>query len=193
MANIDMRNNNHTCPSGLSLISSPKRLCDVTNVGRYASNSFSVQDVQYTHVCGKIIGYQNRALAAFMDHKRTINSSYVFGASLTNGENPRQHLWTFAGAMDESRGNGQLKCFCIKLMMTSLIFFRGSSYSELSWNCDTALRVRYNYTTGVLQLFNPLWDGKGCGRTITCYSRTNTCCSFNTPPWFVKGLPPLLY
>ena len=29
---------------------------------------------------------------------------------------------------------------------------------------------------------DPLWDGKGCGPT-------NTCCSFNHPPWFVKNLP----
>ena len=114
VANIDMRNNSHTCSSGLSLISSPKRLCDVTSIGGCVSNSFGVQDVQYTHVCGKIIGYQNRALAAFPYHKRTINSSYVFGVSLTHGENPRQHIWTFAGAMDESSGNGHLKCFLHK-------------------------------------------------------------------------------
>ena len=50
VANIDMRNNSHTCPS---LISSPKRLCDVTSNG-CVSNSFSVRDVQYSHVCGKI-------------------------------------------------------------------------------------------------------------------------------------------
>ena len=28
---------------------------------------------------------------------------------------------------------------------------------------------------------NPLWDGSGCGST-------STCCSFNTPPWFLKEL-----
>ena len=36
-------------------------------------------------------------------------------------------------------------------------------------------------SNGVLQPADPLWDGKGCGPT-------NTCCSFNTPPWFVKDL-----
>ena len=29
---------------------------------------------------------------------------------------------------------------------------------------------------------DPLWDGQGCGRL-------NTCCAFNNPPWFMKGLP----
>ena len=32
-----------------------------------------------------------------------------------------------------------------------------------------------------LQPADPLWDGKGCGPT-------NTCCSFNNPPWFIKNL-----
>ena len=45
VANIDMRNNSHTCPSGLSLISSHKRLCDITRYGPCVSKSFSVQDV----------------------------------------------------------------------------------------------------------------------------------------------------
>ena len=100
VANIDMRNNSHTCPSGLSLISSPKRLCDVTSSG-CVSNSFSVQDVQYSHVCGKIIGYQNRLPVAFHHSSRGIDGDYVYGVSLTHGQNPRNHIWTFAGAPDE--------------------------------------------------------------------------------------------
>ena len=84
VANIDMRNNSHTCPSGLRLISSPKRLCDRTSPG-CVSNSFSVQDVQYSHVCGKIIGYQNRIPLGFYFFSRGIDRDYVFGVSLTHG------------------------------------------------------------------------------------------------------------
>ena len=29
---------------------------------------------------------------------------------------------------------------------------------------------------------DPLWDGAGC-------ESPNTCCSFNTPPWFYRQLP----
>ena len=32
-----------------------------------------------------------------------------------------------------------------------------------------------------LQTTDPLWDGKGCGPT-------NSCCSFNSPPWFARDL-----
>ena len=96
VANLDMRNNSHTCPSRLSLISSPKRLCDVTSVG-CVSNSFSVQDVQYSHVCGKIIGYQNGGLPAFYYGYRGINGAYVYGVSLTHGQNQRNHVCWCSG------------------------------------------------------------------------------------------------
>ena len=37
-------------------------------------------------------------------------------------------------------------------------------------------------TYGVLYSQDPLWDGQGCG---TAY---NSCCAFNSPPWFCKEL-----
>ena len=35
-------------------------------------------------------------------------------------------------------------------------------------------------STNTINLNYPLWDGEDCG--------SNTCCSFNTPPWFWKQL-----
>ena len=90
VANIDMRNSSHTCPSGLSLTSSPIRLCDIPRYGPCVTNSFSVQDVQYSHVCGKIIGYQNFVPVAFNTNGRGIESEYMTGVSLTHGQNPRK-------------------------------------------------------------------------------------------------------
>ena len=181
VANIDMRNNSHTCPSGLSLISSPKRLCDGTNYV-YVSNSFSVQDVQYSHVCGKITGYQNRAPVAFYSYGRGIEREYVTGVSLTYGQNPRKHIWTFAGAVDETTNNYYYKCPCINPALDPRVSSYIPSFVGSDYFCDTALSVWYGAVPRALQPSDPLWDGKGCGPT-------NTCCSFNTPPWFVKDLP----
>ena len=180
VADIDMRNSSHTCPSGLSLISSsPKRLCDVTTVG-CVSNNFNVQDVQYSRVCGKIIGYQRQTGIAFYYYSRGIENTYVCGVSLTHGQNPRQHIWTFAGASDETTFREDLKCPCIYGTRNPSAS-RIPSFTENQYFCDTALSQRY---TGidVVHSSDPLWDGKGCGPL-------NTCCSFNTPPWFVKDLP----
>ncbi len=176
VANIDMRNTSQSCPSGLSLISSPKRVCDITSDG-CVSNTFSVQGFQYNKVCGKIIAYQKITSIAFHHGSRGIDRDYVFGVSLTHGQNPRKHIWTFAGASDETNRDYNFKCPCINTALTSsqVPSFVGNDYF-----CDTALSGRYTGSNQVYT-YDPLWDGKGCGST-------NRCCSFNTPPWFVKNL-----
>ena len=101
VANIDMTNTSQNCPSGLTLITSPKRLCDNTGQG-CVSTEFDVYQVQYSHVCGRVIAYQNEYLYGFHYQSRGINADYVFGVSLTHSQNPREHIWTFAGASDET-------------------------------------------------------------------------------------------
>ncbi len=179
VANIDMRNTSQSCPRGLSLISSPKRVCDITSTG-CDSNTFSVQGLQYNKVCGKIIGYQKRIPIAFRPGRLGIDRDYVFGVSLTHGLNSRKHIWTFAGASDETSNNYSYKCPCINTALTSSRF---PSFVRNDYFCDTAYSSHFpNYSPFPLQVNDPLWDGKGCGRT-------NTCCSFNSPPWFIKQLP----
>ena len=69
---------------------------------------FSTSGVEYTKVCGKVIAYQDRTTDAFCNDGRirganpTIDSNYVDGVSLTHGHTPRDHIWTFAAAIDES-------------------------------------------------------------------------------------------
>ncbi len=179
VANIDMRNTSQSCPSGLSLISSPKRICDITSRG-CVSNTFNVQGFQYSKVCGKIIGYHKSIPIAFSYRNRGIERDYVYGVSLTHGRNPRKHIWTFAGASDETTNNYNFKCPCINTAISSSYI---PSYVGNDYFCDTAYSSYYtNYSPYPLQVSDPLWDGQGCGRT-------NTCCSFNSPPWFVKQLP----
>ena len=183
VANIDMRNNSHTCPSGLRLISSPKRVCDVTSYPACVSNSFSVQDVQYSHVCGKIIGSQNRRSLAFHFSSRGVDRDYVYGVSLTHGQSPRKHIWTFAGAVDETTNTYTFKCPCINPALNPRVSSHIPSFVGNDYFCDTALSVFYaTVPYSALQPSDPLWDGRGCGPA-------STCCSFNTPPWFVKDLP----
>ncbi len=176
VANIDMRNTSQSCPSGLSLISSPKRVCDIPSNG-CVSNTFSVQGLQYNKVCGKIIAYQKITSIAFAHGSRGIDRDYVYGVSLTHGQNPRKHIWTFAGASDETNRHYDFKCPCIN---TALTLSRVPSFVGNDYFCDTALSGSYTGSNEVYT-YDPLWDGKGCGST-------NRCCSFNTPPWFVKNL-----
>ena len=182
VANIDMTNTSQQCPSGLTLISSPKRVCDLTSY-TCVSNTFTTQGMEYTHVCGRVIGYQNRIPLAFHYRSSGFEGAHVHGVSLTHGQNPRKHIWTFAGASDETAGESTFKCPCTNTAISppSIPSFIGNDYF-----CDTALSVHYNSVPTALQPSKPLWDGEGCGPS-------DTCCSFpggsSTPPWFAKHLP----
>ena len=184
VANIDMTNTSQNCPSGLNLISSPKRVCDITSNG-CVSTEFDVHGVQYSHVCGRVIAYQNRVSIAFYYQPRGIDVDYVYGVSLTHGQNQREHIWTFAGASDETSFDSSFKCPCINTNINpppTVPSFIGSDYF-----CDTALESRWNSISDLasVHVSDPLWDGEGCGST-------NTCCNDPqrevNPPWFVKTL-----
>ena len=184
VANIDMTDTSQNCPSGLSLTTSPKRVCDITSRGCVSTN-FDIHGAQYSHICGRVIGYQKNFLSAFFFHSRGIDADYVYGVSLTHGQSPRENIWTFAGARDEIIGNSQWKCPCVNPNLDptpTLPSFIGNDYF-----CDTAFEIRYSSVPDYqsIQVSDPLWDGEGCGPT-------NTCCYDSdrevNPPWFVKSL-----
>ena len=156
VANIDMTNTSQNCPRGLSLISSQKRVCDFTSDG-CVSNDFDIHGVQYSHICGRVIGYQKSVNFAFRYHSRGIDGIYVSGVSLTHGQSPRQHIWTFAGALDEtSAHNLDHKCPCINPNLNptpTLPSFIGNDYF-----CDTALETTWNFVPNYqsIQVSDPL-------------------------------------
>ena len=107
VADIDMRNTSNTCPSGLTELTEDSiRLCgkNITGAG-CSSATITTHNVQYSHVCGKIIGYQQKSPDGFQQYQHnptlTIDDGYVDGISLTHGAHPREHIWTFAAALDE--------------------------------------------------------------------------------------------
>ena len=179
VAHLNMTDTNQHCPSGFRLITSPKRTCG-TPGQRCVSTTFPLNGVKYSRVCGKIIGYQYYTPDAFhpyyYDRSRTVDDQYVDGVSLTHGQSPRTHIWTFAAAVDEIQ-SGQYVCPCTKTNS----FFTGvvPPFIQGDYFCDTGSRysrqARWYYT-------DPLWDGSGCGPT-------SSCCGFNNPPWFCKQLP----
>ena len=183
VANIDMTNTSQNCPNGLNLTSSPKRVCDITSTG-CVSNDFDIYGAQYSHICGRVIGYQKNTLGAFYRHSRGINADYVYGVSLTHGQSPRQHIWTFAGALDETAEfYSSNKCPCVNPNLdptSTLPDFIGNDYF-----CDTAFETFYysvpNYES--IQVSDPLWDGEECGPTSTCCHDQQRNVN---PPWFVK-------
>ena len=181
VAKLDMTNS-HQCPPGTRLRADhSKRLCgiDINGPG-CSSTTFTPQGIEYSRVCGKVIGYQYASPDSFRDIQRsgnTINDNYVDGISLTYGS-PRMHIWTFAASPDEDDDHAHYSCPC-----TNIHHARSAqlppSFVGNDYFCDTGST---QVVQGRLYPDDPLWDGAGCGPA-------NTCCSLNNPPWFLKQLP----
>ena len=180
VASINMNDTSSTCPSGLRTLTSPRRLCAMNTDGPACSSAvFPVQGIQYSQVCGKVIGYQQGSPDAFHPYtvgSQTIDSNYVDGISLTQGSS-RKHIWTFAVAIHEHNSRPESVCPCTNTRNTppppSVPNFVGTDYF-----CDTGSENNFE---NIFYGDDPLWDGAGCGQ----YS---TCCSWNSPPWFRKQL-----
>ena len=184
VAELDMTNSNQHCPNGLrQRTDSNIRTCEITSGAKCSSVIFNLQSlVMYSRICGMIQGYQVGSTDSFGNSGRginpTIEQNYVDGISLTHGH-PRQHIWTFAAAPDEVGTIPHHNCPCISTNLASRAI-QPPSYVGDDYFCDTASVDRY-----IINHFysdDPLWDGAGCGPL-------NTCCSFNSPPWFYKQLP----
>ena len=176
---LDMTNNSTQCPSGLrQRTDSNIRTCTRNSILKGCSSvTLYTSNIHYSRVCGMIKAYQFGTTDAFGTNPFDISSYYVDGVSLTHGR-PRQHIWTFAAALDETTSYPQTKCPCTNINTADSATlppeFVGNDYF-----CDTGSSGRYAY---IFYSGDPLWDGTGCGPL-------NTCCSFNNPPWFYKLLP----
>ena len=178
VANLDMTDPSQQCPDGFRRVNrttAPLRTCGRPGPAECVSTTFPVHGIEYSQVCGRVIGYQFGAPDAFVT-SATIDDTYVDGVSLTHGISPRQHIWTFAAALEELSSNHDV-CPCTQpdLPYTGAV----PSFVGQNYFCETGTRLR---SPLIFYAYDPLWDGQGC-------RGNSTCCSFNNPPWFCKQLP----
>ena len=183
-AYLNMSDPTQTCPPAWELITTPRRSCarpsNASNWSCYSA-MFPAQGIQYSQICGRIIGYQYGAPEAFIDSEgRTIDGFYVDGVSLTYGS-PRQHIWTFANALDEYPSHYVSICPCSNFNEQYTVD-RVPSFVGNDYFCETGVPPGQKHRSGTFYPDDPLWDGQGCGAN-------STCCTFNNPPWFCKQLP----
>ena len=179
VAYLDMKDTSQQCPEGFTMRSEPKRTSELIDSG-CTPIFYPSRNIQYSKVGGRVRAYQYGDTYAFarysVGYGTTIDSNYVSGMSITHGESPRKHIWTFAAALDETYSNYNV-CPCTKTdtpYTGRVPLFIGNDYF-----CDTGSREQYE---GRYYSEDPLWDGEGCGPT-------SSCCQFNSPPWFCKELP----
>ena len=183
-----MTDPNQQCPGAWTLrncSSEPRRLCGRGNSGTSClSVIYNTYGMNYTRVCGRVIGYEDRSPSAFSGNsngQRSIDSIYLDGVSVTYGPpGARQHIWSFAASLTETGTPIVWSCPCAN--RTNL--GRVPSYVGNDYFCESG-----NPGPGSVTEFypsDPLWDGEGCG--------VSTCCELSyppgvTPPWFCKQLP----
>ena len=174
VAELNMTDTSQQCPNGLvERDSSGTRRCEIDD---FSSGCFptmySTLNVSYTKVCGRITAYQVGSTNSFRrfyeNFQTTIDSVYVDGVSLTHGS-PRQHIWTFAVALERISEGGLASSACPCQNVLSPPLYVGEDYF-----CDAGYD---DYETDEFGLQTaPLFDETDC-----------LCC--DNPPWFYKQLP----
>ena len=187
LAYLDMTDSTENCPSGFKLRTSGDiRACGraASSIGSCTSVQFPSNDISYSQVCGRVVGYQYGSIDAIQsaygdpNHHNDINSYYVDGVSITHGS-PRQHVWTLMGGLyEDNSNNGQPSCPCSPAgspYKNNLQSFIGNDYFCESGNPTSIWKDSHFYPS------DPLWDGKEC-------SREGDCCTAPGLPWFHKDL-----
>ncbi len=173
VAHFDMTDPNQQCPSGFRLKTSPKRVCAKTRGEGCTSITFPAHSVQYSRVCGRMQAYQYASPdgigAYYNSQERSLDGAYVDGVSISHGQSPRKHIWTFAAKVKIDTLTNV--CDCIN---------HPAPYVGNDYFCDSGI---YSDDDWAAVLYpDPLWDGEECGPN-------RPCCQFNSPPWFCKELP----
>ena len=105
---LDMTDPNQNCPESLELkMYGSRRLCAKKSEGR-ACDSITVplNGTAYTQVRGRVQGLQWGSTGAFASGGSNIDDVYVDGVSITYGESPRKHVWSFGSGINQYRNNG---------------------------------------------------------------------------------------
>ena len=177
LAYFDMTDPSQNCPAIFDQFrTESKWLCGKRRSG-CISAVFPSNGVAFSRVCGRVIGYQQGEPDAFkplyVNPLTTIDDLYVDGVSITHGKSPRDHIWTFAAAQDETQ-SGYRVCPCT---LNGTYDGRVPDFIGSDYTCETGSRT--SASSDSFYGADPLWDGQGCGQSSSCCDR---------PPGFCKEL-----
>ena len=181
VAFVNMTDPNAACPEGLAQRNfSGQLLCGRNIASGCQSTTFPTFGLNYCQVCGRLRGYQFGTPEAFSRSivitTLTIDSQYLDGVSITHGNSPRRHIWSYAIGATTGHTD-RFGCPCnngnAESQPTAIV---GSSYY-----CESAPSM---LQSGVFFPNDVMWDGQ------QCTGSEGPCCSDNPNlPWFNTTLP----
>ena len=175
VAYLDMTDPTQQCPPAWREITEPVRACGRTNetvphpadpdqLGGCSSVSFSSYNISFSHICGRIIGYQfgsPDAFRAYVTSFYTRPEDPYFDGVVNSCGTEKEHIWTFSGSVSEAGAFSADVCPCTNPGSTqSAPPFVGTDYF-----CETAVSGDF---ANVLYPDDPLWDGENCGSGSFC-------------------------
>ena len=182
VAYINMTNENHTCPEGLTYSEQffngqLKRMCIGRHVGilNCTSVTFPSHRIHYGKVCGRARGYQFGTPNGFYSYRwesQSLESAYVDGLLVTHGS-PQSHIWTFAAGLSKDGNYSSWNCPCALYPGPAAPPFVGERYF-----CESGDIGKWRYSQWYFD--DPLWDSQGCASNSMCCSRGG--------PWFSTEL-----
>ena len=156
---LNMSDPTQQCPSVWQEITTPHRVCGRRSTSTSCEGlTYSTGGEQYDQVCGRIIGYQLSTPDAFRGSSQSIDSTYLDGVSVTYGS-PRQHIWSFAGGLDEDISvHPYYSCPCVtgSTNGNDIPSFVGQNYFCESGITQWDLRTFAFWPNG-----DPLWMDRG--------------------------------
>lgn len=181
VAYLNMSDPLYECPPGLQTIT----VDNIRSCGRQETSAsggschsvfFPTYTLPYSHICGRVYGYQEGGVNALLAaNSLTLEDPYVDGVSLTYSS-PRKHIWTFAAALQENSLLGASHgCPCTSGSSQVVPSYIGNDYY-----CESGSSGSFSY--GTVYVNDYLWDGQQCG-TIEL-----SCCQSPNLPWFNKVL-----
>ena len=179
---FDMRGNLAECPKPLERFAIKRVLFCKRTARPCTSVHFSTLQKRYSSVCGKVEAYQFGSMDSFSPSTatKTPDDFYVEGISVTHGNSPRHHIWTYAVGLNANPASGfflhnQCPCTVAGSSRTRPSFLGNDFY------CDSGNPSRNSFTN---KLYGAcLWDNSG----FSCPAGS-TCCDNPDQPWFKKKL-----
>ena len=176
---LNMSDSTQDCPSNFeNTLNDGIRTCrrSIFNRGCTSVNLLT-NDIAYTQICGRVIGYQKGETDALYHSSRGIDSYYLDGVSITRGSAPREHVWSFIAGQTSSAPSNSNSCPCNTNTGSTTVSV--PDFIEDHYYCESGNNSQENDEDEFYP--DPLWDGKNC------LSIESSCCESNDLPWFHRN------